>query len=224
MIAEVFPEVYDAHGRKTLRPDSRRKGLRSTSPMGRYVSQPLTVKCECILDIRRFLSSCKYVSDEEQFGKKDYWQAPEEFERTKKGDCDCFALWTWREFLALGFDARFVTGRSGRYGEGHAWVQFSKDGRDFLVEPLRARLGNTMPRLSTLQYSPRFSVAWDGTKLSFYSHEERRRDPPLIKLIALVPDWLIYWFWIWVMALVFLPFSLYRRMRSIFSSQRHRRY
>jgi hypothetical protein len=216
MIAEIFPEAYDAHGRKVARPDSRRKGLRSTYPMRRYVSQPLTVKCKSIFDIRRFLSGCRYVSDEEQFGKKDYWQPPEEFERSKKGDCDCFALWTWREFLGLGFDARFVTGRAGRYGAGHAWVQFSKDGKDFLVEPTMARAGNTIPRLTTLRYHPKFSVAWNGTDISFYSHDDRRRDPPLLTLISFVPDWLIFWVWVWVVVLLHLPFKLYQRVRSVF--------
>lgn len=223
MIAEIFPEAYDAEGRKISRPDSRRTGLRSTLPMGRYVSQPLTVKCERILDIRKFLSNCKYVSDEKQFGKKDYWQAPEEFERTRKGDCDCFALWTWRQFLALGFDARFVIGRAGRYGEGHAWVQYCQNGKTFVVEPTMARAGSTCPRLSTLQYQPKFSVAWDGSKLSFYSHEECRRNPPLLKLIASVPDWLMFWIWVWVMILVLLPYSLCRRLIRIATSRNHPR-
>ncbi len=81
-----------------------------------------------------------------------------------------------------------------------------------------------MPRLSTLRYRPRYSVARDGTKLSFYSHEDRRRDPPILKLIALVPDWLVFWVWIWVTVLVRMPFSLYRRVRSITTSpQGHRR-
>jgi hypothetical protein len=193
MIAEVFPEAYDARGRKSLRPDWRRKGLHATAPMGRYVSQPLTVKCESIPDIRTFLYTCKYVPDEVQFHKRDYWQPDDEFEKTERGDCDCFALWTWREFLDLRFDARFVTGRSGRYGEGHAWIQFAKDGRHFLVDPTMVRLGTTMPRLSTLRYRPRFSVAWDGKQLSYYSHEARKSTPPVLQLIALIPDWLIFW-------------------------------
>jgi hypothetical protein len=216
MIAEVFPEAYDAHGKKVLGLDSRRKGLRSTLPMGCYVSQPLTVKCECIGDIRAFLSTCRYVSDETQFGKKDYWQTPEEFERTRKGDCDCFALWTWREFLALGYEARFVTGRGGRYGEGHAWVQFSRDGKDFLVEPTMARVGFSMPRLNTLRYRPKFSVAWDGAKLSYYSHEDRKRIPPLIKLLPFVPDWIFFWAWAWTMVVVLAPYYIYRRLRYRF--------
>ena len=158
MIAEVFPEAYDANGRKVLRPDLRRRGLRSTAPMRRYVSQPLTVKCASLADVRSFLSTCRYVSDDEQFGKKDYWQPPEDFERTKKGDCDCFALWTWRQLLALGLNSRFVIGRAGRYGACHAWVQFFDGGKTFVVEPTAARFGNTIPRLSALRYRPRFSV------------------------------------------------------------------
>ena len=55
MIAEIIPEAYDASGRKALRPDWRRKGLHPTFPMGRYVSQRLTVKCESVWDVRKFL-------------------------------------------------------------------------------------------------------------------------------------------------------------------------
>jgi len=68
MIAEIIPEAYDALGRKVLRPDLRRKGVHPTFPVGRYVSQLLTVTCESILDIRKFLATCKAVSDKEQFG------------------------------------------------------------------------------------------------------------------------------------------------------------
>ena len=88
MIAEIIPEAYDAVGRKVLRPDLRRKGVHPTFPMGRYVSQPSTVNGQSIPDIRKFLTTCKDVSDEEQFGKDDYWRPPEHFEQTRKGDCD----------------------------------------------------------------------------------------------------------------------------------------
>jgi len=63
--------------------------------MGRYVSQPLTIKCGTIAGVREFLIGCKYVSDKELFGKDDYRQPPEEFEKRKQGDCEDFALWTW---------------------------------------------------------------------------------------------------------------------------------
>ena len=220
MIAEIFPEAYDAGGRKVFRPDFRRRGFHSTAPMRRYVSQPLTVQCTSIAHIREFLASCRYVSDEEQFGKKDYWQPPEEFERTKQGDCDCFALWTWREFLALGYEARFVLGQAGRYRQGHAWVQFWKGGKVFVVEPTAARLGNTIPRLSTLRYRPRFSVAWDGTDLSFYSHQPNGLEPPIRQLIAFVPDWLIFWGWAWTVFLAKSPLRLARGLSRLLRRSR----
>ena len=55
--------------------------------MGRYLSQPLTVNCKTIADVRTFLTKCRVVSDKKQFGTEDYWQPPEDFEKTKKGDC-----------------------------------------------------------------------------------------------------------------------------------------
>jgi predicted transglutaminase-like cysteine proteinase len=97
MIAEIVPDAYE-FGRKVLRPDLRRKGIHPTFPMGRYVSQPLAVKCDSIREVRTFLSQCKRVTDKEQFDRDDYWQPPEDFEQTKRGDCNDFALWTWRHF------------------------------------------------------------------------------------------------------------------------------
>ncbi len=101
--------------------------------------------------------------------------------------------------------------------EGHAWVQFSKDGKEFLLEPTAARLGNTIPRLSTLRYHPKFSVAWNGTDISFYSHNDRGHEPPFLALIASVPDWMVFWVWVWVMRIVLLPLNVIRRL---FASRR----
>jgi hypothetical protein len=123
MIAEVFPEAYDTKGRPTFRPDQRRRSrFPSSFPIGRYISQPLSVECKNLEDLRGFLRKCRYVSDEEQFGLADFWMPPEEFERSRKGDCEDFALYAWRQLLSLGYSARFVGGKHGRYGEGHAWV------------------------------------------------------------------------------------------------------
>ena len=213
MIAEIIAGAYDALGRKTFRPDLRRKGLNPTFPMGRYVGQPLTVKCESIQDVRRFLLTCRAVSDEEQFGKEDYWQPPEHFERTKRGDCEDFALWTWRQFLALGYDARFVVGRHGRYGIGHAWVEYFEHGKCFLVEPQMGIVSDKIPRLTTLRYHPTTSVAWDGTKISFYSHEDQKFDPRFSQLIRLVGEWLRFWLWFWLKTLLRFPVVVYRRLR-----------
>lgn len=198
MIAEVIPAAYDAEGRKVFHPFDRRKGLRPTFPLGRYVSHPLTTHCHSIEEVRKFLTGCEYVSDKELFGKEDYWQPPEDFEKRKRGDCDDFAFWTWRQFMDLGYDTRVVFGQHGRYGSGHAWVQFIQDGKCSIVEPLRGRFGSSFPRLSTLSYRPRFSVAWDGEKLAYYQHCERAPRPPVADVAWLLPEYVLFWGHFWL--------------------------
>jgi hypothetical protein len=139
--------------------------------MGSYVSQPLTVRCEGLAEIRRFLAGCTYISDQKQFNEKDYWLPPEEFEKRKQGDCDCFALWTWRQFLELGYQARYVVGRHGSLGCGHAWVMFQEEGDWYLAEPTAARLGDSIPRLWTLANQPIMSTSWDGERLRYFEHK-----------------------------------------------------
>jgi hypothetical protein len=92
MIAEIIPEAYDAVGRKVMRPDLRSRGIHPTLPMGRYLGQPLSIRCETIEEVRKFLATCQGVSDRKLFGKEDYWQPPEDFERLRKGDCEDFSL------------------------------------------------------------------------------------------------------------------------------------
>jgi hypothetical protein len=193
MIAEIIPEAYDAVGRKVMRPDLRSRGIHPTLPMGRYLGQPLSIRCETIEEVRKFLATCQGVSDRKLFGKEDYWQPPEDFERLRKGDCEDFSLWTWRQFLAMGYDARIVFGRHGRYGIGHAWVSFLRDGKCFLVEPQFRRVGETFPRLSTLQYHPKLSVAWDGSRISFFSHQDGKLPLRFRRLVPLVGEWLYVW-------------------------------
>jgi len=215
MIAEIIPEAYDANGIQVSQPFLRRKGPHPTFPMGRYVSQPLTVRCDTLEDVRQFLRTCRGVSDKELFGKEDYWQPPEEFEKRKAGDCEDFSLWTWRQLLSMGLDARVVFGRHGRYGIGHAWVMFFQDGKCFLVEPQARALGLRLPRLSTLHYEPKFSVAWNGKDLKYYAHKDRSvHHLPWRLLISLIPEWTSIWGWYWLRVAVRLPLRLVRVRRT----------
>jgi hypothetical protein len=43
------------------------------------------VRCLNLADVSTFLAGCRGVSDKEQFGREDYWQPPEDFERTRIG-------------------------------------------------------------------------------------------------------------------------------------------
>jgi hypothetical protein len=189
MISEIILEAYDAVGRQVARPFDHRRGFHPSFPMGRYVKQPLTVKCKSINDIRAFLAGCKYVSDKELFGKDEYWQPPDEFEKNKRGDCEDFALWTWRQLLDLGYDARFVGGQCGRFGHGHAWIEYFQEGKCYLVEPLRSRILATLPRLSTITYVPKLSVSWDGKTLRYFSHKKPTSKLGMRQLVPLLVDY-----------------------------------
>jgi len=198
MIAEIIPEAYDAVGRQVSQPFLRRKGPHPTFPMGRYISQPLTVHCHTIEDVRKFLTGCRAVSDKELFGKEDYWQPPEDFEKRRKGDCEDFSLWTWRQMLALGVDARIVFGRHGRYGIGHAWVMSFEGGKCYLLEPQARMLGLRLPRLSTLSYEPKFSVSWDGKTLRYFAHQKPEEPLAWKQLLPLTSEYLVFWGLFWV--------------------------
>jgi hypothetical protein len=201
MIAEVFQNAYDGTGRAVFRPSKHRYAKLSPNfPMGRHLTQPLSVVCRDLTEVRQFLRGCRYISDLKQFGRRDYWMPPEEFERRRQGDCDDFALWTWRQLIQLGYQARFVCGYAGRYRAGHAWVTIERDDRTFIVESLAAWAGSTFPRLSTVRYQPMVSVTWDGRTLRYFEHRPEMRAVSFIEAVPYIKEWL--WYWLRTTALV----------------------
>ena len=78
MIAEVIPDAYDAVGRKVSRPFDSKNGPQPTFPLDRYAQSPLANKCTTVEEVRRFLCGCKAISDQEQFGKEDCWEPPDQ--------------------------------------------------------------------------------------------------------------------------------------------------
>ena len=190
MIAEIIPGAYDVCGKRIPRP--RKQHGFTQRPMGAFLSQPLKVACRDLDEIRAFLVTCQYVSDSDQFGVLDHWMLPQEFEQIRKGDCEDFALWAWRQLLTLGYEARFVTGSAGRYGAGHAWLTFCAEGKTYLMEPQAAILGKSFPRLDTMRYKPAVSVEADGVTVRFYEHTTPKLEPDVRVLAPLVWEWLAY--------------------------------
>jgi hypothetical protein len=168
--------------------------------MGSFLNQPVKVVCRDMDEIRAFLRTCRYTSDQDQFGVRDHWMSPQQFEQTRQGDCDDFALWTCRQLLALGYSARFVVGSAGRYGDGHAWVSFRAQNRIFILEPLLARR-RTFPRLDTLRYRPIVSVEATGSEIRFFEHAKRVIEPPFSIVVPLVPEWLQFRLRLWILTL-----------------------
>lgn len=114
-------------------------------------------------DLRSWLRGCRYVGDPELFHERDYWQHPRTFEQLKRGDCEDFALWSWRKLVELGMDADLVFGRCLPLSDppsSHAWVIFRKDGETFLMEPASARHDHWVRPLADARgdYRPHFGV------------------------------------------------------------------
>ncbi len=218
MIAEIIPDAYDFSGKKIGRPTGKRiRVFHPTFPIGRNLSQPLSKRFCNIDELRKFLLTCHYVSDEAQFGKKDYWLPPEEFEKRKKGDCEDFALYTWRQLIEMGIKSRFVVGESGRYGEGHAWVTIEMNGKPFLFEPLACAF-KKLPRLSMVRYKPEISVKFKDGKISYYSHEKLNYNPTALKAMALFKEWLFFWVKKWLFAIFYIFYKPIKALKNkIFS-------
>jgi len=185
MIARIIPGSLDVEGNAVSQP-RKKHFFHPTFPIETYLTQPLEKRCSNLDQMRAFLKTCRYVHDKKQFDVEDYWMPPEEFEKRRQGDCDCAAIWAWRQLEDLNYEARYVLGYVGSRESGHAWV-FFKEGADwFALEPFAAIAGPDFPRLDTLSYHPRFSASWDGERIRYFEHEELPFKPPTLLLIRLV--------------------------------------
>ena len=139
LVRRVWGEVWHAVSALTLRvlgplddwaryPRPVRRnwfGDGATQPFEWYLSGTCTVPVASITDVCNFLLGCEYTPDSELFHVADYWQHPAEFEHSRRGDCDCFALWAWRRLCELRVSPELVTGmwmRADRSPARHLWV------------------------------------------------------------------------------------------------------
>ena len=189
MFGRIKPEAYDCEGRKTLLPKKKSSRFRPTSAMGGFVACKLSVHCESLEEMRAFLRGCRYRTDQEQFGVRDHWMAPDEFEKARAGDCEDYALWAWRQLLEMGYEARFVLGDIGYGRRFHAWVTYREGDGHMLVEPVAARY-RRLSRLSVLLHEPEVSVGWEDGRLVYREHQKRDYRPGLGESLAIAAEWL----------------------------------
>ena len=122
----------------------------------------------------------------------------------------------------MKYPARFVMGSAGRYGVGHAWVTFQKEGRSLLLEPLRWPVGLALAPLSILRYKPKFSMAWDGESLSYYAHKDSTFEVSLIRMAVLASEWLAFWAAFWLRAIPRIATRLALRACGLRPGRPHR--
>jgi hypothetical protein len=140
-------------------------GPGSSRQFAQYFEGESSVRPESIDDIVEWLLDCQYASDTDLFNAPDYWQHPSVFEQRRRGDCEDFALWTWRKLAEMGIDAEFCVGRVRRREapeviQQHAWVLYRVDGTDFLFEPAARSRQHMIRELADAmnEYVPHFSV------------------------------------------------------------------
>jgi hypothetical protein len=130
-----------------------------------YLHGESSVRVDTIDDMVEWLLQCQYVTDVDLFREGDLWQHPSAFEALRRGDCEDFALWTWRKLGEVGIEAEFYVGHVRFHsefmtGRQHAWVVYRIDGDEFLFEPA-AKSRERMIRLlddARDDYVPHFAV------------------------------------------------------------------
>ncbi len=118
---------------------------------------------DSLTELTSWLCRCTYARDPDLFHEPDFWQHPVTFEQLRTGDCEDFALWTWRKLLEMGYEAEFVAGRclddTGKL-RGHAWVLFRTQQDCFLFDPVVPDPARMIVPLASVKqvYLPEVSV------------------------------------------------------------------
>jgi hypothetical protein len=130
-----------------------------------YFEGQSSVPARSIDDIVGWLATCEYASDLEQFHERDLWQQPCEFEQRRRGDCEDFALWTWRKLTEIGIEAELFVGRVAcpdqpANDRQHAWVVYRSGPDVFLFEPAARDRHRMIQPWSIVKdnYVPHFAV------------------------------------------------------------------
>lgn len=131
-----------------------------------FFNRRLAFEGETLEDISAFLASCRYVHDESQFRRKDWWIHPAEFEELKRGDCEDHALWAWRVLHERGHDVRLMLGQMD--GGGHARVQIYEQDRCLILE---ATAKSDVSVHNADQYVPEYSFErTDTRRIRMFGH------------------------------------------------------
>ena len=140
-------------------------GPGSRCQFSRYFEGQSRVAATSIDDIVGWLGTCEYVSDAEQFQQADFWQEPCAFEQRQRGDCEDFALWTWRKLIEIGIEAEFFVGRiqcgeESPIDRQHAWVVYRSGSDAYLFEPAARDRHRMIQPWSAVKdgYVPHFAV------------------------------------------------------------------
>jgi hypothetical protein len=181
----VFVPVEDQWERLHVSIPVRSYGAGAIHDFDWYFSGESAVRVTSVGEIRAWLSTCRYVRDDDLFRERDFWQHPTTFEKLREGDCEDHAIWAWRKLVELGYDADLVFGRcpapdadAEARACGHVWVVYRHEGQAFLFETVAKHedrmvvpLGDAPPR-----YRPELGVDRERRRFAFNGYLLSLRD------------------------------------------------
>ncbi|MBF0587848.1 MAG: transglutaminase-like cysteine peptidase [Magnetococcales bacterium] len=112
---------------------------------------------EQIRDVNTYFNAVGYITDQRNWGVKDYWEAPDEF-LGKKGDCEDFSIIKYLSLRRLGFkekQLRVVTVQDTNLQVGHAILAVYLNDRILILDN---QIKQVADHTSIHHYRPIFSI------------------------------------------------------------------
>jgi predicted transglutaminase-like cysteine proteinase len=115
-------------------------------------------KLTLINEINGRMNKAKYVTDNNNWGEKDYWATPGEF-MAKFGDCEDYAIIKYLSLRLLGFKAdevRVVAVKDLNLKVGHAILVAFVDGKTYVLDN---QIKQVVEAKTIRHYQPVFSIS-----------------------------------------------------------------
>lgn len=114
-------------------------------------------KAEQVKAVNNFMNKAPYITDDKNWGKKDYWSSPGEF-MARFGDCEDYAIAKFLSLRRLGFnsnDLRVVAVKDMNLKVGHAILIVYMDGKPMVLDN---QIKQVIAAGKIRHYKPIFSI------------------------------------------------------------------
>lgn len=121
------------------------------------LSRRATSRMQVVREVNDYLNKAPYVSDQDNWGTKDYWETPAEF-FSRGGDCEDYAIVKYLSLMMLGFntdDMRIVVLNDTKDRDLHAVLSVRMGGTNFILDN---KVKVVKPDSAFAYYKPIYSI------------------------------------------------------------------
>jgi predicted transglutaminase-like cysteine proteinase len=114
-------------------------------------------KLQQLQAVNKRMNGAKYIKDQANWGRKDYWASPGEF-MARFGDCEDYAIVKYLSLRLLGWpdkDLRVVAVKDMNLKVGHAVLVAFVDGKSYLLDN---QIKTVVETTTVHHYKPVFSI------------------------------------------------------------------